>query len=158
MIVGRAPELDRIDAFLAAVADGPATLLLEGELGVGKTALWREALARSPYRVLSCGPVEAESELAYAALGDLLMELSDEELAALPAPQRHALEVALLRAEPGEHGAPQRAVALGLLAVLRARPTLVAVDDVQWLDHPSAVVLGFVARRLAGARGGRLVA
>ena len=44
------------------------------------------------------------------------MELSDEELEALPAPQRHALEVALLRAEPGEHGAPQRAVALGLLA------------------------------------------
>ena len=158
MIVGRAPELARIDGFLAAVADGPATLLLEGELGVGKTALWREAVARSPYRVLSCRPVEAETQLAYAALGDLLAELADEELAALPGPQRHALEVALLRAEPGEHGAPQRAVALGLLAVLRARPTIVAVDDVQWLDHPSEVVLGFVARRLDGARVGLLVA
>jgi len=158
MIVGRAAELARIDGFLAAVADGPATLLLEGELGVGKTALWQEAVARSRYRVLSCRPVEAETQLAYAALGDLLGELADEELAPLPGPQRHALEVALLRAEPGEHGAPQRAVALGLLAVLRARPTIVAVDDVQWLDHPSAVVLAFVARRLEGARVGLLMA
>src|SRR3954469_23704591 len=158
MIVGRARELERIDGFLSAMAGGPATLLLEGELGVGKTALWREAVARSPYRVLSCRPVEAETQLAYAALGDLLAELGDQELAGLPAPQRHALEVALFRAEPGEHGAPQRAVALGLLAVLRARPTLVAVDDLQWLDHPSAVVLGFVARRLEGARVGLLVA
>ncbi|HEY6890176.1 MAG TPA: ATP-binding protein, partial [Solirubrobacter sp.] len=158
MFVGRAAELDRVDAFLAAVAGGPAMLLLEGELGVGKTALWREAIARSPYRVLACRPVEAETQLAYAALGDLLAELSDEELSALPDPQRHALEVALLRAEPGERGAPQRAVALGLLAVLRARPAIVAVDDVQWLDHPSSVVLGFVARRLEGARVGLLVA
>ena len=158
MIVGREAELERIDGFLGAVADGPATLLLEGELGVGKSALWHEAVARSPYRVLACRPVEAETQLAYAALGDLLAELSGEELAALPDPQRHALEVALLRVEPGEHGAPQRAVALGLLAVLRARPTVVAVDDLQWLDHPSEVVLGFVARRLEGARVGLLVA
>ena len=47
MIVGRAAELARIDGFLAAVADGPATLLLEGELGVGKTALWQDAIRRA---------------------------------------------------------------------------------------------------------------
>ncbi|WP_053225682.1 helix-turn-helix transcriptional regulator [Solirubrobacter soli] len=158
MIVGRERELERIEGFLSAVASGPATLLLEGDLGVGKTALWREAVARSPYRVLSCRPVEAETQLAYAALGDLLASLGDDELSSLPGPQRHALEVALLRVEPGEHGAPQRAVALGLLAVLRARPTVVAVDDVQWLDHPSSVVLAFVARRLEDARVGLLVA
>ena len=46
----------------------------------------------------------------------------------------------------------------GCSAVLRARPTVVAVDDVQWLDHPSEVVLAFVARRLEGARVGLLVA
>ena len=152
MLVGRTAELDRIDGVPRARSQhGPATLLLEGELGDrqdGAVAGGGRALARTA--CCACRPVEAETQLAYAALGDLLAELADEELAALPAPQRHALEVALLRAEPGEHGAPQRAVALGLLAVLRARPTIVAVDDVQWLDHPSEVVLGFVARRLGG--------
>ena len=52
VIFGRASELEQIDAFLAAVADGPAALLLEGELGAGKTALWKEAVARAPFRVL----------------------------------------------------------------------------------------------------------
>jgi len=35
---------------------------------------------------------------------------------------------------------------------------LMTVDDVPWLDRASAVVLGFVARRLAGTRVGFLAA
>ena len=154
MLCGRTAELERIDAFLAAIAHGPATLLLEGELGVGKTALWREAVRRARSRVLSCRPVEGETQMPYAALGDLLASVS---LDGLPGPQRHALEVALLRAEPREP-LHQRAVALGLLGVLAQEPTLLAIDDVQWLDHPSEVVLAFAARRLSGLRVGLLVA
>src|SRR3712207_96799 len=116
MLSGRTAELSRIDAFLATIAHGRATLLLEGELGVGKTALWRGAVARSPYRVRACRRVEGETRMPYAARGDLLAEVS---LEGLPAPQRHALEVALLRAERREP-LHQRAVALGLLEVLRA--------------------------------------
>ena len=159
MLVGRTAELDRIEAFLGAVErrardaaargrarDGQDRAVAGGARARARTACWRAG--RSRRRPSSPTPRWATCS----------RELDDEELAALPAPQRHALEVALLRAEPGEHGAPQRAVALGLLAVLRARPTIVAVDDVQWLDHPSEVVLGFVARRLEGARVGLLVA
>src|SRR5689334_24870823 len=142
MLIGRATELEAIDAFLRA----PGALVLEGEIGVGKTALWREAVARAPMRVLACRPAEAESSLAYAALGDLV---GDRELPPLPEPQRHALAVALLREEP-RGASSQRAVALGLLAVLSAEPTLVAIDDVQWLDAPSATVLAFAARRFQG--------
>jgi DNA-binding CsgD family transcriptional regulator len=164
-IVGREPELRRVEGFLDAVAAGPVALVVEGEVGIGKTALWRhglEAAAGRSYRVLSCRPIDTEAQLAYTALGDLLVEVPDAILGELPGPQRHALEVALLRAEPEERQSLPRAVALGLLGVLRALaqggPTLVAVDDVQWLDQPSRSALAFVARRLTDERVGLLVA
>jgi DNA-binding CsgD family transcriptional regulator len=164
-IVGRGAELRLVEEFLDEAGGGPAALLLEGEVGIGKTALWQQAVAAAAgrsYRVLSCRPAAAEAQLAYAALGDLLEEVRDDTLAELPAPQRRALEVALLRAEPGERQPLPRAVALGLLGALRALarpgPVLVAVDDVQCLDPPSASALAFAARRLEGERVGLLLA
>ena len=80
-------------------------------------------------------------------------------MAELPAPQRHALDVALLRAEPaaGEQQL-QHAIGLGLLGLLRRlaedAPTLVAIDDTHWLDPASESALGFVARRLGDERIG----
>ena len=75
-------------------------------------------------------------------------------MAGLAPPQRCALEVALLRAEPAEAPPEPHAIALGFLNVLRAlsagAPLLVAIDDIQWLDSPSAEALAFVARRLDG--------
>jgi hypothetical protein len=103
------------------------------------------------HRLLARRAAESEARLSYAALGDLL----DFELPDLPAPQRRALDVALLRADV--EGAPpdQRAVSVASLGVLRALatpgPVIVAIDDVQWLDAPSARVLAFVARRLEDA-------
>ena len=70
--------------------------------------------------------------------------------------------MALLRAEP--EGAPPEphAIALGFLNTLRAlaarEPLLVAIDDVQWLDPPSADALDFVVRRLEGEPVGFLLA
>ncbi len=142
---------------------GPIALVLDGELGIGKTVLWKAGLtaaADRSYRVLVCRPIESDAQLAYAALGDLLAEFPDEALGELPEPQRQALEVALLRREP--EGQPlQRAVALGTLGVLRAlareRPAVVGIDDVQWLDQESESVLAFVARRLKDEQIGLLV-
>ena len=98
--------------------------------------------------------------MAYAALGDLLAEVSDEALSELPVPQRRALEVALLRREPEGEQLP-RAVALGVLAALHAlareSPVLVGIDDVQWLDPPSRSALAFVARRLRNEPIGLLI-
>ena len=88
-------------------------------------------------------------------------EVEPEVLAALPAPQRDALEVALLRAGRGDAVAGQRAVATAAVSVLAAlaasAPVVVAIDDVQWLDRPSARVLEFAARRLAGRPVGFLL-
>ncbi|MET0955290.1 MAG: LuxR C-terminal-related transcriptional regulator, partial [Cryobacterium sp.] len=45
-----------------------------------------------------------------------------------------------------------------LSAVARKTPLLLIVDDVQWIDRPSAVVLGFIARRVAGSHVGLIAA
>ena len=163
-VVGRERELSCLESFLDAVPAGPVGLLLEGEAGVGKTTLWKEAVAAGSgrsYRVLSCRPVESEAQLAFAALGDLLEEVPEETTAGLPAPQRRALDVALLRAEAEGPAALPRAVSLSVLGVLRAlaleSPVVVAVDDVQWLDRPSAAALEFVVRRLKQEPIGLLV-
>ena len=154
-IVGREEELASLHAFIGEMNAGPAALVLEGEAGIGKSTLWfagvEHAHARG-LRVLSSRPAEAERRLAHVGLGDLLEEVRDEILPALPAPRRSALEVALLLAETGERAPDARAVGAAALTGLRAlaetRPLLLAVDDVQWLDASSASVLEFALRRL----------
>jgi DNA-binding CsgD family transcriptional regulator len=80
----------------------------------------------------------------------------------LPGVQRRALEVALLLDDERTATPDQQAVALATLAALRAlarsAPLVVAVDDVQWLDPPTAAVLAFAARRLRDDRIGLLLA
>src|SRR5262250_1310282 len=97
---GRQLELARVSSFLDAVPSGPGALILGGDAGIGKTALWLDTLeqarARS-YRMLSSRPSQSEAKLSFAALGDLFEGVVDEALDGLPPPQRSALEVALLR-------------------------------------------------------------
>ena len=38
-VIGRERELSSLERFLDALAEGPAGLLIEGELGIGKTTL-----------------------------------------------------------------------------------------------------------------------
>ena len=156
-LVGRERELDELARFLDAVPAGPVGLLFEGDAGIGKTTLWREAVLEAldrSYCVLSCRPVESEAQLAFTALGDLLEEVPDSATAELPVPQRRALEVALLQIDAEGPPPLPRAVSLGVLGVLRALassgPLVIALDDLQWLDRPSASTLEFAARRLRG--------
>ncbi|MGZ4402619.1 MAG: AAA family ATPase, partial [Gaiellaceae bacterium] len=164
VVLGRDSEQQRLSRFLESVEEGLAACVFEGEAGIGKTALWREGVARAreaSFRVLWCAPAEVEAALSYSALADLLVGVEPEILAALPAPQRDALEIALLRSGLGDAAASQRAIATATVSVLGSladsTPVVVAVDDVQWLDRPSARVLEFAARRLAGHRVGFLL-
>lgn len=154
-VVGRERELDQIAGLLDLDGGGPLVLLLEGEAGIGKTTVWIEgttAAVDRGYRVLRAQPVEAESAIPFGATADLLADVWDEVAGRIADPQRYAIEIALALAEPsGPPQAPQ-AIAFGFLAALRAlasvQPTLVAVDDIQWLDPPSATMLRYAARRL----------
>src|SRR5207245_1874150 len=103
-------------------------------------------------RVLAARASGAEARLSFAALIDLLDGIELADLHGGPPPQLRALDVALLRVEPDDRAPESRAIALGFLNALRAlaarEPLLIALDDIQWLDAPSAEVLAFAARRL----------
>jgi DNA-binding CsgD family transcriptional regulator len=155
--VSREAELLRVTEILRIVSDGPIGVLIEGEAGIGKTTVWRAAIEHAAglgWTMLETRPLEADSKLTFAGLRDLFAPTSDPLLLRLPAPQRQALQQALLLAEvvPG-HRVDRQAVAAGatsLVGLLAGRgPLVIAIDDVQWLDGPSANVLSHIVARLA---------
>jgi DNA-binding CsgD family transcriptional regulator len=162
-IVGRDFELLAITEFVGG--SGPRALVLSGRPGIGKTTLWSAALEAADergLRVLSARPSGAEAELSFTALIDLCDAVDLAGLDGVPPPQRSALEVALLRADPTGSPPEPRAIALGVLNTLRGLaedgPLLIAIDDVQWLDAASSDVLAFAARRLEQEPIGFLIA
>ncbi|MGP4099912.1 AAA family ATPase [Nonomuraea sp. KM90] len=150
-LFGRGAELKAL-AELVDAPGGAGGVLLRGEAGIGKSALVAAAVAAASaagLRVLTTTGVEAERDLAYAGLHQLLYPVQ-AGVDALPAPQRDALRGALGLAEAAEPSA--HLVGLATLTLLAeaaaARPLLVVAEDVHWLDPASADVLAFVARRI----------
>jgi DNA-binding CsgD family transcriptional regulator len=156
-LVGREAELEAIVRWIERPLS--QVLVLEGDPGIGKTTLWRGACAEALRRgrhVCSCNPAEAEMQLAFSVLRDLLDPRYEEFGGALAAPQRRALDVALLRAEPARddpaHDRGRVAAAtLGLLrAASRECDLVLALDDAQWLDRASEAAFAFALRRVRG--------
>lgn len=150
-LVGRSSECARLDRLLDDVRAGrSAVLAVRGEAGIGKTALLDYAACRADgFRVVRVSGVECEAELPYAGL-NLLCARLDDGLERLRAPHRAALEAAIGVATEGRPDRfPVCVAALTLFAeVAAAQRLLCVVDDVQWLDRPTADVLSFVFRRL----------
>ncbi len=125
--------------------------MLRGDPGVGKTALLDYLVDRAgECRVVRAVGVQSEMELAFAGLHQLCGAFL-HRVERLPPPQRTALRTAL---GLGEGPPPDRfLVGLAVLTLLseaaEERPVVCVVDDEQWFDRASALVLGFVARRLA---------
>ncbi|TMK70215.1 MAG: ATP-binding protein, partial [Actinobacteria bacterium] len=80
-VVGRDRELGALADFFGSDERLPAVLLLEGDAGIGKTTLWRAGveLAVGRFRVLTSSPGGAETQLSYAAVGDLLDGVGADE-------------------------------------------------------------------------------
>jgi ATP/maltotriose-dependent transcriptional regulator MalT len=78
-------------------------------------------------------------------------------LYALPEPQRLAVDRVLVQVSETDVATDQRAVAAAFLSVVdilaEDAPVLVAIDDLQWLDPSSALVVGFATRRFASPVG-----
>jgi DNA-binding CsgD family transcriptional regulator len=150
MLVGREAEQRALDALLqSAREERSAALVLRGEPGIGKTALLSYAVDRAAdMRVLRCVGIEAEHELPFAGMHQLVrpcLDLVDR----LPDPQAAALRSALGLSFDGVND--RFLVSVGLLSLLAEAceegPVLCCVDDAQWLDQPSAEALVFAARR-----------
>ena len=105
-------------------------------------------------RLVSAGGLRAVDDAV--GLIDLLGGFDDAALMALPAPQRDALRVALLRADAEQPSATpdQRALSVAVASLLRdaaqsETPLLMAIDDLQFLDESTAAILTYALRRLA---------
>jgi DNA-binding CsgD family transcriptional regulator len=126
--------------------------------------LWLAAVEQARergFRVLSCRPSTAEARLSYTSLADVLVAAYDSVAETLPMPQRRAIDFVLLRADDDGVVSDHRAAGAALLSVLSRlaedMPVLLAIDDYQWVDTPSARVIEFAIRRLS-ARTGMLAA
>lgn len=152
MVIGRGAEHRRLGLLLAGARSGTAsTVVMEGEAGIGKTALLADLESTADgFRILRAEGVQSESQLAYAGMLSLCRPVMDflEDV-----PEGHA---AALRAALGlaaGAGPPERLLVgaglLGLLAAASAvEPLLVLLDDLHWLDVPSAQAVVFALRRL----------
>ena len=150
MILGRARELDTLDALLRDLRAGRGrALVVRGDPGIGKTTLLDALVERAGEEtVLRARGIETEAELAFSALSDVLGPVLDR-LPALPAPQSAALAAALALGPPAP--GDRLAVCVATLGLLRAAaPVLAVVDDIHWLDASSRECLLYAARRAGG--------
>lgn len=165
-IVGRRAESEQFDSMCARVRTSGSALLIEGDPGVGKTALADHFAVRAAargFRVLRTVGAPDEAMIPYSALHTLLRPLRDR-FAGLPPSQREALDRGF-GVIPGDLPSTFLAGAAALTLIsdaAREEPLLVVADDLHWTDPASRQTLLMIARRIASdpiimimtARGG----
>jgi DNA-binding CsgD family transcriptional regulator len=148
---GRRGECQELDRLVASARSGESrALVLDGEAGVGKTALLDYlAQSASGCRIARVAGDESEMELAFAGLHQFCAPMLDQ-LDRIPVPQRVALATAfgLSAGNPPDRFLVGLAVLSLLSEVAEMQPLVCIVDDAQWLDQVSAQTFAFVARRL----------
>jgi DNA-binding CsgD family transcriptional regulator len=153
-LVGREAEGAAVLAGLGSGAAGARAVLLVGDPGIGKTAVWDWATQQ--YRaaggqILLSRATAAEARLPWVGLTDLLRSVPDPIVDSLPGPQGRALRTVALQSNAGGH-ADERIVGTAFLTALHrmaeASPVLLAIDDVPDFDPASWRALLFALRRL----------
>jgi DNA-binding CsgD family transcriptional regulator len=141
VFVGREAELARLSEIVTRVAAGqPWLVAIEGDPGVGKTALARRCLGQAGLRVLPARADQAETDLDFGLVDQLLRAAGGASAPVLPADgtgppaSSFAVGARLLEVVGGQQ-------AQGAVAIL--------VDDLQWADSRSVEALTFMLRRLS---------
>ena len=149
-LIGRDSELAMLDGLIRKVARGQGgSLLIEGEPGIGKSALVRAALA---------GAEEAGCQVFWGAgdeLGQALPLLPLLEGLRVREPSANPRRNTMLRLLRGELTADRgtdmsAALAEQLLALVAEQcataPTILVIDDLQWADQASITLWGRLAK------------
>ena len=155
-LIGRTAELEFLEACLLDVAAGhPRQLLIDGEPGVGKTSLLRDAprIFKGKAAIVT-GHCYEFSEVPYLPFAEVVRSCTlqyPECLAAL-----EPAEASLIRRLLGKEVAdePTGSAAAGserarlsfavqqlLVNVSRQRPLVLFIEDIHWIDGPSLDVL-----------------
>jgi hypothetical protein len=82
--------------------------------------------------------------LTYVGLTDLLSGVTDASVSELPAPQRHALEVGLLRTQGSDRPAQQRVLATAFLSTVRIQSS-VTNAGCTWTSLPDKLTVTIIA-------------
>ncbi|MEW2036651.1 ATP-binding protein, partial [Streptomyces sp. NPDC005534] len=147
MFVGREAELTALTQSAVQAGQGvPGVVVVEGESGIGKTALVRQALNRlEGFTVWWAACVPEEQDWAFGALQQWLRRVDRAALA----------DFEVLGQPLGPRAAPS-AVGAELVELMDAvqadGPVALVLDDVQWADEESLRALRFLVRRLFADR------
>ncbi len=161
-LVGRSDEVTQVREFVRHACLHGGSFLIQGEPGAGKTALLETIAAGAMAEgVLVVGGSGSQDETGTGfSLLNLLLRPLRGHIPALDTRHRTPLSMALgLGDMPTPAGLDVANAIVELLQIASvARPLLVVVDDLPWVDRDSAAVLEFIARRLAGQAIGFLAA
>lgn len=169
---GRVTEMDRLTAVLGAARDGCRVALLSGEPGMGKTRLARRFVRRAhdDGATVLHGRCSESIRAPYQVWADALRHYvegaSDDVLRAFA--DRHGGELERLVPElrrriPGlpeprsSDAETERYLLFGAVAGLLTdaasrAPLVLLLDDLQWADPPSVLLLGHVLSAVESAR------
>jgi len=149
-LIGRDGELATLTGLMAALAAGQGnSVLIEGEPGIGKSALVRTALTQAAD--VGCAAFWGAGDELGQAL-PLLPLLEALRVREQPTDPRRDMIVRLMRGEAGADRGMDvpAAMAEQLLALISeqcaAAPTVLVIDDLQWADHVSIVLWRRLAR------------
>jgi DNA-binding CsgD family transcriptional regulator/tetratricopeptide (TPR) repeat protein len=171
--VGRKRELDALTERLNSPGEGAGTLLISGEPGIGKTRLMTETAARAKdlgWKVLHGQAYDLEGLPPYLpiveALQGYVRGCTPDELALQlgPGASEVALIVPEIRRRLGDLPAASHpdaesaryalfeSVAAFIEGIGRASPSgvLLCLDDLQWADDSSLMLLEHLIRRMEG--------
>jgi DNA-binding NarL/FixJ family response regulator len=163
--VGRGPDLDRLQSILDELSGGVAACLaVEGEPGIGKTAMLSELRRRAESRgflVLRGSAAEFEQDLPFGVWVDALdawvrsrdpalsgewdAELLDELAAVLPSLPGNGGGRAIALAD--ERYRIHRAVRRLLELMAAITPLVMVLDDLHWSDGASNELIASLLRR-----------